>query len=77
MTACRAAGRDFMVSTQMLQSMQHAAVPTRAEVMDVYHAARSGARFLLLTGETAAGEYPVEAMRYFAGTARCGWADAE
>lgn len=77
MAACRAAGRDFMVSTQMLHSMQYAAVPTRAEVMDVYHAARSGARCLLLTGETAAGEHPVEAMRYFAATARCGWEDAK
>lgn len=75
--ACRHAGRDFMVSTQMLHSMHHSAVPTRAEVMDIYHAARSGARYLLLTGETAAGAYPVEAMRYFVQTACCGWADAE
>ena len=75
--ACRAAGRDFMVSTQMLHSMQHAAVPTRAEVIDVYHAACSGAGYLLLTGETAAGEHPVEAMQYFAKTARCGWEDAK
>ena len=74
--ACRAAGRPVMVSTQMLHSMQHSAVPTRAELMDVYHAARSGAQYLLLTGETAAGEYPVEAMRFLAETARCGWADA-
>lgn len=74
--ACRAAGRAVMVSTQMLHSMQHSAVPTRAELMDVYHAARSGAQYLLLTGETAAGEYPAEAMRFLAETARCGWADA-
>ena len=50
---CRAAKRPFMVSTQMLHSMHHAAVPTRAEVTDVYQAARSGADYLLLTGETA------------------------
>ena len=77
MQRCRAAGRAFMVSTQMLHSMLHAAVPTRAEVMDVYHAARSGAQYLLLTGETAVGEYPAPAMRFFAETARCGWADAQ
>ena len=74
---CRAAKRDFMISTQMLHSMHHSAVPTRAEVTDVYQAARSGAQYLLLTGETAAGEYPVEAMRYFAKIAHNGWEDAE
>ena len=63
--------------TQMLHSMHHAAVPTRAEVTDVYQAARSGADYLLLTGETAVGEYPVEAMTYFAKIAANGWADAE
>ena len=74
---CRAAKRPFMVSTQMLHSMHHAAVPTRAEATDVYQAARSGADYLLLTGETAVGEYPVEAMTYFAKIAANGWADAE
>ena len=44
---------------------------------DVYQAARSGADYLLLTGETAVGEYPVEAMTYFAKIAANGWADAE
>ena len=74
---CRAAKCPFMVSTQMLHSMHHTAVPTRAEVTDVYQAARSGADYLLLTGETAVGEYPVEAMTYFAKIAANGWADAE
>lgn len=74
---CRAAGRDFMISTQMLHSMHHSAVPTRAEVTDVYQAAKSGAAYLLLTGETAVGEYPVEAMHYFARTAHNGWEDVE
>ena len=74
---CRAAGRDFMISTQMLHSMHHSAVPTRAEVTDVYQAAKSGAPYLLLTGETAAGEYPVEAMHYFARIAHNGWEDAK
>ena len=74
---CRAASRDFMISTQMLHSMHHSAVPTRAEVTDVYQAAKSGAQYLLLTGETAVGEYPVEAIRYFAKIAHNGWEDAE
>lgn len=74
---CAAAGRDFMISTQMLHSMQHSAVPTRAEVTDVYQAARSGASYLLLTGETAVGEYPVEAMHYFSQIACSGWEDAD
>lgn len=74
---CRAAGRPFMVSTQLLHSMHHAAVPTRAEATDVYHAAKSGAAYLLLTGETAAGEYPVEAMTCLAHLAAPGWEDSD
>ena len=74
---CCTAGKPFMIATQMLHSMHHAPVPTRAEVTDVYQAAKSGAAYLLLTGETAAGEYPVEAMTYFARIAANGWADAE
>ena len=74
---CTAAQREFMLSTQMLHSMHHSAVPTRAEVTDVYQAAKSGASYLLLTGETAVGEYPVEAMHYFARIAYNGWADAD
>lgn len=66
---CRAAGRDFMVVTQMLYTMEHAAVPTRAEVSDVFNAIVDGAASVMLTGETAVGEYPVEAIRYMAKTA--------
>ncbi|MBQ3704430.1 MAG: pyruvate kinase [Oscillospiraceae bacterium] len=65
---CRAAGRDFMVVTQMLYTMEHAAVPTRAEVSDVFNAIVDGAASVMLTGETAVGEYPVEAIRYMAKT---------
>ena len=67
---CRAAGRDFMVVTQMLNSMEHSAVPTRAEVSDIFNAVCDGAASVMVTGETAAGEYPVEAIRYLANTAR-------
>ncbi len=74
---CKEKGRPFMISTQMLHSMHESAVPTRAEVTDVYTAAKSGAGYLLLTGETAVGQYPAEAMEYFARIAENGWEDAE
>ena len=67
---CRAAGVPFMVVTQMLDSMQTRAVPTRAEVSDIYNAVADGASSVMLTGETAAGQYPVEAMEYLVRTAR-------
>ena len=69
---CRAAGRPFCVATQLLWSMHERAVPTRAEVLDIYNAALDGAAGLMLTGETAVGKYPVEAMRYLCRTAREG-----
>ncbi len=68
--ACRAAGVPFMVVTQMLDSMHIRAVPTRAEVSDIYNAVLDGASSLMLTGETAAGQYPVQAMEYLVRTAR-------
>ena len=68
--ACKEAGKPFMVVTQMLHSMLHSAVPTRAEVNDIYTAVLSGASSVMLTGETAAGEYPVEAMRYLVRTGK-------
>lgn len=61
---CCEAGKTFMVVTQMLASMEHSAVPTRAEVSDIFRAVSEGATSVMLTGETAAGMYPVEAMRY-------------
>lgn len=67
---CREAGKPFCVATQMLWSMHERAVPTRAEVLDIYNCVLDGASGLMLTGETAVGKYPVEAMRYLAQTAR-------
>ena len=66
---CRRAGKPFMVVTQMLHSMHHAAVPTRAEVSDIFNGVLDGASSIMLTGETAAGDYPVEAMTYLCRTA--------
>ena len=65
---CRKAGKPYMVVTQMLASMEHAAVPTRAEVSDIFYAVLHGASSVMLTGETAAGEYPAEAMAYLCKT---------
>ena len=58
----------FMVVTQMLDSMHERAVPTRAEVLDIYNAVLDGAASLMLTGETAAGKFPVESMEYLVKT---------
>ena len=69
--ACRAAHTPFMAVTQLLDSMHTRAVPTRAEVSDIYNAVWDGAASLMLTGETAAGQYPVQAMEYLVRTARC------
>ena len=67
---CRRHRKPFMVVTQMLASMEHSPVPTRAEVSDVFNAVLDGASSVMVTGETASGEYPVEVMRYLVKTAR-------
>lgn len=66
--ACREAKVPFMVVTQMLASMEHCAVPTRAEVSDIYNAVADGAASVMVTGETAVGEYPVQVIEYLART---------
>lgn len=67
---CCGAGRDFMVVTQMLDSMTHRPVPTRAEVSDIFNAVLDGAASVMVTGETAAGDYPVLTIRYLVRTVR-------
>ena len=68
--ACHKAGKSYIVVTQMLATMEKNPVPTRAEVSDIYHAVYHGAWGVMLTGETAVGAYPVEAVRYLANTAK-------
>ena len=62
--ACKAAGKPFLVVTQLLYSMTERPVPTRAEMSDIFYAVTGGASALMLTNETAAGKYPAAAMRY-------------
>lgn len=66
---CRKRNRPFLVVTQLLASMETRAVPTRAEVSDIFNAVLDGAGALMLTGETAAGQWPAEAMEYLCRTA--------
>ncbi|MEM0178384.1 MAG: pyruvate kinase [Fervidicoccaceae archaeon] len=60
----RKAGKPVIIATQLLTSMLNSQTPTRSEIVDIYNSVIEGADALMLTNETAIGNYPLQAVRW-------------